>query len=247
VGSPEVLVHGSPAALAEAVAERLVGLLAAAQADGRVPAVALTGGTVAARIHEALVRASPGRVDWSRVDIWWGDERYVPANDPDRNARQAAESLLDHVGASPGRVHEMPASDGGHADLAGAAKAYGDELRASGSGGFDVVMLGVGQDGHVASLFPGFPQLDVDDAIAVPVTGSPKPPPERISLTFGALNRTRAVWFMVSGEGKADAVARALATGEDAADVHEIPATGVHGADETVWFLDEESASRLAP
>jgi 6-phosphogluconolactonase len=106
-------------------------------------------------------------------------------------------------------------------------------------------MLGVGPDGHVASLFPGFPQLDVDDDITVAVTGSPKPPPLRISLTYPALNRTRQVWFLVSGDGKADAVARALATGDAAADRHEIPAVGVHGRERTVWFLDEAAASRL--
>jgi 6-phosphogluconolactonase len=106
-------------------------------------------------------------------------------------------------------------------------------------------MLGVGPDGHVASLFPGHPQLDVDDDVAVGVTDSPKPPPERISLTFPALNRTRQVWFVVAGDGKADAVARALATGADTPDVHEIPAVGVHGRERTVWFVDEDAASRL--
>ena len=103
-------------------------------------------------------------------------------------------------------------------------------------------MLGVGPDGHVASLFPGFPQLDVTDQIAVGVTDSPKPPPERISLTFSALNRARSVWFLVSGDEKADAVARALAEGTD---LHDIPAAGVTGTEETIWFLDRDSASHL--
>ena len=100
----------------------------------------------------------------------------------------------------------MPASDEAHPDLDAAAAAYADLVRSAGTGAFDLVLLGMGPDGHVASLFPGFPQLDVVDQIAVPVTGSPKPPPERISLTFAALNRTAEVWFLVSGEGKADAV-----------------------------------------
>jgi 6-phosphogluconolactonase len=103
-------------------------------------------------------------------------------------------------------------------------------------------MLGVGPDGHIASLFPGFPQLDVDDQIAVSVTGSPKPPPERISLTFAALNRSKAVWFLVSGDEKAPAVARALAEGTD---LHDTPAAGVSGTDETIWFLDRPAASSL--
>jgi 6-phosphogluconolactonase len=139
----------------------------------------------------------------------------------------------------------MPASDEGHASLADAAAAYGEEVREDGTGAFDVVMLGLGPDGHVASLFPGSAQLDVRDAVAVAVTDSPKPPPERVSLTFGALNRTAEVWFVVTGTGKAGAVAQALATGDDAADVHEIPAVGVRGEDATVWFLDEEAASKL--
>jgi 6-phosphogluconolactonase len=135
----------------------------------------------------------------------------------------------------------MPSTDDAFADVDEAATAYGNLMRAHGSDAFELVMLGMGPDGHVASLFPGFPQLDVDDRIAVGVTGSPKPPPQRISLTFAALNRTRAVWFLVSGSGKADAVAHALG----GADRHQIPAAGVHGHEETLWLLDEAAASRL--
>jgi 6-phosphogluconolactonase len=243
---PEIVRSETPDELAAAVAGRLVARLIAVQADRRVPAVALTGGTIAVKIHEAVRRSHlVGDVDWSRVDFWWGDERYVPADDPERNAGQAREAMLSHLDVDPDRVHEMPASDGTHDSIADAAAAYGDEVREDGSGRFDVVMLGVGPDGHVASLFPGSEQLDLDDAIAVPVTDSPKPPPERISLTFPALNRTEDVWFVVAGEGKADAVAKALATGDDAPDVHEIPAVGVHGQTHTVWFLDDASASRI--
>jgi 6-phosphogluconolactonase len=243
VSDPVVRRSGSPQELADLVAASLIEALVEAQADGGVPSIALTGGTIAATIHETLA-ASPDAalVDWGRVDVWFGDERYVPADDPDRNAGQATQSLLSRLPFDENRVHAMPASDAGPGDLAQAARAYGDELRAHGTGRFDVVMLGVGPDGHVASLFPGFAQLDVTDAIAVPVTGSPKPPPERISLTFSALNRSRAVWLVVSGDGKAEAVARAVAAGTD---VHEVPAVGVHGEEETVWFLDEGSASRL--
>ncbi len=136
-------------------------------------------------------------------------------------------------------VHEMP-STADAADVDAGAAAYATTLRAHGGGEFDIVMLGIGPDGHIASLFPGFPQLDAD-GIAVGVTGSPKPPPERISLTFPALNRARAVWFLVSGSGKAAAVASALG----GADLHEIPAAGVAGREETIWFLDRESASQI--
>jgi 6-phosphogluconolactonase len=243
---PEIIVNATAYALTQTVAVRLSEVLAAAQAQGRVPSIALTGGTIADKVHRTLVDVSSGRVDWSQVHVWWGDERYVPASSEDRNATQARKALLDHVDVSPDRVHEMPASDGAYASLTAAAEAYGEELRRDSSGRFDVVMLGVGPDGHVASLFPRFPQLDVEDTIAVPVTGSPKPPPERITLTFGALNRSSEVWFVASGEEKAEAVARATATGDEAVDPHDVPAAGVRGEERTVWFLDERSASRLA-
>ena len=228
--------------LAQAVAERLVVLLTDVQGRGRVPSVALTGGSIAQKIHRAVLDTpGQGEVDWSRVDFWFGDERYVAADDPDRNAVQAREALLDHLPVDPARVHEMPASDAGLESLTAAAEAYGDEVRRHGSGLFDLVMLGVGPDGHVASLFPGQPTLDVDDTIAVAVPDSPKPPPERISLTFGALNRAREVWFVVSGEAKAGAAAQAIA----GAPVHEIPAAGVRGHEQTLWFLDEGAAGEL--
>lgn len=239
---PELVVVRDADTLAGLVAQRLLRTLADAQAQGRVPAVALTGGTIADKIHAAVAGLAAGSaVDWSRVDVWWGDERFVPAADPERNAGQARRALLDHLPLDPARVHEMPASDSEIDDVESAAAAYSQEVREHGSGRFDVVMLGVGPDGHVASLFPGSTQLDVDDRVAVAVHDSPKPPPQRVSLTYGALNRASEVWFLVSGEGKAEAVARALG----GADLHEIPAAGVRGQDLTAWFLDEAAASRL--
>lgn len=247
----EVDVLPDPAALAEDVARRLLAALAEVQAQGRVPSVLLTGGTIADRIHAALARldgapdpvapAPVPRVDWGRVDLWWGDERFVPGDDPERNALQARRSLLDHVAVDPERVHEIPASDSGVDGVEDAADAYAAELRQRGPGVFDVVMLGVGPDGHVASLFPGHPQLDVTDRDAVAVRDSPKPPPQRVSLTFPALNQASQVWFLVSGEGKAEAVADALG----GADLHDIPASGVTGRERTIWLLDSAAASRL--
>jgi 6-phosphogluconolactonase len=243
VGSPEIRRFGSAQGLADEAATRLISVLHDVQADGRVPSVALTGGTIANTIHVAVAAsADDGSVDWGKVEVFFGDERYVPGDDPERNAVQAAEAMLDRLPFDKSRLHLMPASDAGFDSLDEAAAAYGAEVREHGSGMFDIVMLGVGPDGHVASLFPGFAQLDVDDAIAVGVTGSPKPPPERISLTFSALNRAREVWFVVSGDGKADAVAKALAA---EGEVHDTPARGVHGAERTVWFLDEAAASQL--
>jgi 6-phosphogluconolactonase len=237
---PRIEVHEDAATLATAVAGELLSRLADAQAAGAVPQIALTGGTIAEDIHREIARLSPGsEVDWARVVIWWGDERFVAADSPDRNSGQAQTAFLGAVGADPANVHPMPSSDDA-ADVDAGAAAYAATLREHGSGEFDVVMLGIGPDGHIASLFPGFPQLD-DDGMTVGVTGSPKPPPDRVSLTFAALNRARSVWFLVSGDGKAAAVASALG----GADLHDIPAAGVTGREETIWFLDREAASRL--
>jgi 6-phosphogluconolactonase len=240
MSAPLIEVHPDSAALATAVAGELLSRLADAQEAGREPQIALTGGSIAEALHRELVRLSPGsEVDWSRVVVWWGDERFVPADDPQRNAGQARRAFLDAVGAT--QVHEMPPSDAG-ADVAAAALAFEEVVRAQGAAEFEVVMLGIGPDGHVASLFPGRPELTVEDRIAVAVTDSPKPPPERITFTYPALNRARSVWLVASGEGKAEAVARALA---DTGSVEETPARGVHGRLDTVWFLDREAASRL--
>ena len=240
--APRVEVHESADGLATAVAGELLVRLADAQAAGHEPQIALTGGTIADAIHREVARLSASsEVDGSRVVVGWGDERFVAPDSPDRNARQARAAFLSSVGADPGKVHERP-STADAPDVDAGAIAYSEAVRLHGSGEFDVMMLGMGPDGHVASLFPGFPQLDVDDRIAVGVTDSPKPPPERISLTFAALNRSKSVWFLVTSEEKAPAVARALAAGTDR---HDCPAAGVTGAEETIWFLDRAAASQL--
>ena len=196
---------------------------------------------MAEAVHRELARMGPeSEVDWGRVVVWWGDERFVAPDSADRNAGKAR-AALGSLSLDPAKVHEMPSADGA-SSVDEAAAAYSQELHEHGAGAFEVLMLGVGPDGHVASLFPGHPQLDVTDRVAVGVTDSPKPPPERVSLTFGALNRSRSVWFLVSGAEKADAVALALAPGTD---LHDIPAAGVIGELETIWFLDRASASKL--
>jgi 6-phosphogluconolactonase len=240
---PRVEVHESADELATVVAGALLRVLTVRQAAGDVPDVGLTGGTIADKIHREIARLGPGSgVDWTRVSFFWGDERFVAPDSDDRNAKQAREAFLDAIGVDPARVHEIPSTASADS-VDAAATAYADTVRAAGSGNFDVLMLGVGPDGHVASLFPGFPQLRVDDVLAVGVTGSPKPPPERVTLTFPALNRADEVWFVVSGTDKAEAVGRALAATPPG--VHEIPATGVRGRLQTIWFLDRDAASQV--
>lgn len=233
----EVRVLPDRATLAATVAQDFLDLLIARQAAGAVPHIALTGGTVADDIHAAIA-AHPRRseVDWTKVVFWWGDERFVEEGSPDRNAGQARRTFLDRVGAI--QVQEIPSSTES-SSAEEAAAAYSDLIRDVGGGAeFDLVMLGVGPDGHVASLFPGFDQLDVDDRIAVAVTGSPKPPPERVTLTYPALNRSAQVWFLVSGGEKAGAVARALA---DSGTVDETPARGITAP--ATWYLDQPAAA----
>lgn len=234
----DVMVDADHDQLARSVADQLVSALAALQAQGRVPSVVLTGGTIADTVHrEVAARAEDGRVDWSRVEFFWGDERFVAPDSDDRNERQARRALLDHLDVDESLVHPMPSNDGS-VSLDEAAARYAEVVR---DRTFDVVMLGVGPDGHVASLFPGKPTLDVDDRDTVAEPNSPKPPPARLSLTFAALNRGREVWFLVSGSSKSDAVARALAG--DA--VTTTPAAGVRGSEQTLWMLDEGAASAV--
>ncbi|MCW2748931.1 MAG: hypothetical protein JWR83_41 [Aeromicrobium sp.] len=221
-------------ALAEAIATRLTELLELVQRDGRRPSVVLTGGTIAIAAYEAL---DAGTVDWSEVDFYWGDERFVPAGHADRNDQQARDSFLNRLGVPNERIHSMP-SHGCDLSTAAAADEYATTLPRE---PFDLVLLGVGPDGHVASLFPGFAQLHETDRPVVEVFDSPKPPPVRISMTFPTLNNSARVWFLVSGEGKADAVARALGSGT----LEDTPATGVHGIDETLWLLDAAAATKL--
>lgn len=239
---PQVRRHPDKQAAAGAAAAALVEALAAAQAEGREPQVALTGGSMGSAIVQAVLDGPHDQVDWSKVTVWWGDERYLPAGDPDRNDVQNDAAGLDRLGLRPERVHRVAGPDAS-ASLEESATAYGHEMRADGSGEFDVVLLGVGPDGHVASLFPQHPAQRVGDAVAIPVTDSPKPPPERVSLTFEALNRARQVWFLVAGDDKAEAVAAALRPGADRWDV---PAAGVRGRLATTWWLDEPAAAGLS-
>ncbi|MDG4805167.1 6-phosphogluconolactonase [Micromonospora sp. WMMD1120] len=241
-----VAVHADADLLAQAVAARLLVKLLDAQSDRGEASVVLTGGRVAAAVYRA-VAALPARdaVDWSRVDVWWGDERFLPAGDPDRNETQARSALLDVVPLDPARVHPMPASDGPAGDDPEvAAAAYADELlRAAGPGHgtlphFDVLMLGVGEDGHVASVFPEHP-VHYDTRPCSAVRGSPKPPPTRTTLTLPAINTAEEVWLVAAGADKAHAVGMALA----GAGPVQLPAAGVHGVARTRWLLDRAAAT----
>jgi 6-phosphogluconolactonase len=245
-----VVVHTDADVLAESAAARLAVRLLDAQAERGFASVVLTGGGIAARMYQAL-RASPAReaVDWSRVDFWWGDERFLDAGHPERNETQARAALIDALPVEPERVHPMPAADGPDGpDPEAAAARYAEELAAAARPGtarlphFDVLLLGVGEDGHVASVFPEHP-VAYETRPVCAVRGSPKPPPVRITLTLPAINTAEEVWLIAAGAGKASAVGMALAGGGPV----QVPAAGVHGVDRTLWLLDRAAAAELGP
>jgi 6-phosphogluconolactonase len=250
VSTGSVVVHADAALLAETVAARLVVRILDAQARRGLASVVLTGGRIATRVYRA-VRDSPARdaVDWSRVRVWWGDERFLPTGDPERNETQARAALLDALPLDPALVHPMPASDGPDgADPEAAAARYADSLAAAARPGtarlphFDVLLLGVGEDGHVASVFPEHPAAYETRSVSA-VRGAPKPPPVRTTLTLPAINTAEQVWLLAAGSDKARAVGMAI-TG---AGPVQLPAAGVQGVNQTLWLLDRAAATEVSP
>lgn len=223
--------------LAKGAAQRLVGALVDLQRDpDRVAQLCLTGGRIATRMYSELGKLmEPSGVDTRRLEMWWGDERFVPTSDPDRNAAPTLAILARYFALDPARTHPMPAADG-VVDSTDCASTYEKEL---GDTVFDICLLGMGPDGHVASIFPDHPSFQERSHTVIGVTDSPKPPSERISLTVPALNRSRQVWFLVSGADKADAVGRSW-RGDP-----ELPAGIVRGTDETTWLLDADASANI--
>ncbi|MGH3937089.1 MAG: 6-phosphogluconolactonase [Pseudonocardiaceae bacterium] len=250
---PNVIVYASAEVLAEAVAARLVTRLVDLQSASGSASIVLTGGRsgIAVLRQIAATRAA-GAVDWRALDIYWSDERFLPTGHPDRNDTQAGAALLDHVSVHPDRVHPMGSSDGPWGDDPdSAARAYEalllrrmrPEDRDGLAPSFDVALLGVGDDGHVASVFPAFPAVYETERVAVAVRGAPKPPPTRITMTLPAIRCISEVWLVVAGAEKAAAVVMALhGTGEI-----QIPAACATGRRRTLWLLDRSAAAKLPP
>jgi 6-phosphogluconolactonase len=250
VTPPEVLVHRDAQLMAQAAAARLVTRLVDVQAATGSAHVVLTGGRSGNAVLASLA-ANPARdaIDWDALDLWWGDERFLPSGHPDRNETQARAALLDAVDLDPARVHPMPASDGPDGDNPeAAAERHAEELAKAahpenrfGVPEFDVLMLGIGEDAHVASLFPGMPALYEQQRTVVAVRGAPKPPPVRLTMTLRAIRASREVWLLAAGEDKAAAVRLAL----EAAGPVQVPAAGARGLQRTLVLLDQTAASRI--
>jgi 6-phosphogluconolactonase len=249
VSNVQIEKYADKDALVAAAGDRLVECITAAISARDSASVVLTGGGTGIGMLER-VRERAGEIDWSKVHIYWGDERFVAEDDDERNEKQAREALLDHVDIPAQNVHAMAAAGGEFdGDLDAAALSYENVLAADGNGAengdptpvFDVHLLGMGPEGHINSLFPHTPAVLEASRLVVGVEDSPKPPPRRITLTLPAIKRSREVWLIVSGEGKAEAVAAAVG-GAAAVDW---PAAGAAGRDATVWLLDEDAASQL--
>ena len=242
--APTVETFTDTDALVAAAGDRLADAIASAIAARGKAWIVLTGGGTGIAL---LKRLGSHPVDWSRVHLFWGDDRFVPHDDPERNELQAREALLDHVDIPAANIHPMAPSDGDFGDDIGAAAAgYSDTLAALSESGeptpaFDVHLLGMGGEGHINSLFPDTDAVREAHRMVVGVTDSPKPPPRRITLTLPAVRRSREVWLVVSGAAKADAVA----AGVEGVDPIELPAAGAVGTERTVWLLDTAAAQRL--
>ena len=244
--NPVLHTYSDPAALVAAAGDRLADVIEAAITDrGRALIVLTGGGNGIALLHRLGEHAD--RIDWRKVQLFFGDDRFVPADDPDRNEKQARDALLGRIDIPPANVNAMPPAGGEFGDdLDAAARGYQDVLAAHAEPGqptpdFDVHLLGMGPEGHVNSLFPHTPAVRETTRLVVGVPDSPKPPPRRITLTLPAVRRSREVWLLVSGAAKADAVAAAV-TGTDP---EAVPAAGAVGRQRTVWFLDTEAAAKL--
>jgi 6-phosphogluconolactonase len=239
----ELVVLPDAAALAEEAAQRFVALSSAAIAEHGRFRVALSGGSTPRAMHERLAQHH-SEVDWERVDLFWGDERYVPPDDPESSYRMARETLLAHVPIPAANIYPIPTVG---STPEAAAQAYAENLTAVFGAElprFDLILLGIGSDGHTASLFPGHLEaVAPSNALVTAVYGAPKPPPTRLTFTYQVLNAAANVIFVVAGADKAAALREVLYGPEDMA---RLPAQGVRPtAGALTWLVDAAAAKEI--
>lgn len=218
-----------------------IDLICAQQDSGVVPTVVLTGGSMGiAMLRAAHEHPDRARVKWGEVNILWGDERWLPTGDAERNEKQADDALLRDLPLDASRVYRVAASDSG-LTLDEAAAQYSETVQNIGD--IHLVLLGVGPDGHVASLFPGREEINERGDGALAIRNSPKPPPERVSLKLETLSRADQVWLLISGAPKHNVFARSFPQIVDqeneASPDASLPASRVQGASETRVYTDE--------
>ena len=223
----------TPTDVAEHAATELARTVSAADASRRV-ALAVPGGSVAELLFPRLARLA---LDWSRIDVTWVDERVVPPDHPDSNVCAARRHWLDRLAAPGPRIIAPPFSTDADRMAADWQAALIDALGTPPR--LDIAMLGVGSDGHVASIFPRHPSLDREDAWAIAVHDAPKPPPERVTLTRAALAQASELWVIAFGREKAAAIREARADPLASSPLAQVVAT----AKRVRWFLDDAAAS----
>ena len=232
--APEVFTFADTTRLARAAAETVVETLRAAMQERGRATFVLTGGSTPEPLYRLLATDYRDALDWDRVEVFFGDERHVPHDDDDSNFRMARDTLLDGLPLSPDRVHPIPTGSTPEAD----ARAYEQTLREILDGSvpaFDLVLLGMGADGHVASLFPGSPALDEATRWVVATEAPPSSPVhDRITLTFPAISAAHTVLFLVAGIAKREALTAVLRGPDDAP-----PAERVEARERLLWFVDE--------
>lgn len=245
--NPEVQILPALAEAQAAVAERFVRRVDLAVAERGRCLIALSGGSAPPGVFRLLCdEPLRSQVPWAAISVVWADERYVPFDDPESNYTQARQTLLNHVPIPSEQVYPVATY---YDDPGRAAAIYEHLLRAllaQHGGQIDLALLGMGPDGHTASLFPGHPALSAPaDQLVLVVEGSPKPPPRRISLSAQALNLAREAIFLVAGADKAAMVAAAL---RGPADPQRIPAQLIRpAAGELRWVLDAPAGGQIAP
>jgi 6-phosphogluconolactonase len=241
-----VLVHPDKQSLGASVAARFITKIIDVIEEQDYASIVLSGGSVSTLVLAAINRSEArDSVDWSKVSFWWADERFVEATSDDRNDRQNGIDLLDHIGVLPENVHRMANTDDA-SSIEEAASQYIAELKEHAqaddeSPRFDITLLGVGPDGHVASLFPDKPQVRATEPTVLTIDDSPKPPPERLTLSLPAINNSQRVWMILAGAEKAASLGLALA----GAGADQVPVAGVKGRKRTVFFVDQDAAAEV--
>lgn len=252
---PIVISHHDKQELADKAAERLIQVVNEAVARQGIAHLSLTGGTMGIKIWDSVknIISQGTEVDWSKVHFWWSDERFVETGHADRNEQQAKNAFLENAEIPQENLHIMGASDQ-FDTVDDAAAAYTAELQKfaaeeSAVPHFDLTLLGMGPDGHIASLFPNRTEILDEQVLAISVENSPKPPPTRVSLTLPAIRNSDSIWFLIAGSDKAGATARLVEAAERAEDeltadvLQETPAAGARGLKETLILATEDSLS----
>ncbi len=239
-------VYDTPAALAEAAARHLAEAAREAVAARGVFSVALSGGSTPRAMFSLLAQAPlRAEIDWERLHIFWSDERYVSPDDPESSYRMARETLLQHVHIPAANVYLVPTVG---STPEAAAAAYASTIAATLPGEpprFDMILLGMGPDGHTASLFPGAPAVaQPPEELVVPVYNSPKPPPTRVTFTYRLINAAAQVLFLVAGADKATTLRDVLHGPHDPL---RLPAQGVRPTDGALVWLADRAAAELLP